>query len=97
MTVEIKLKPKYTVRSTGKVKTRTGGGNSTKKHPNKMQQGAGLRIEGELKKFAQQQTKDKRKVLIITSSGRRWLPQSVYDDLIRRNVSIDDYLRERNG
>lgn len=94
MTVEIPLKPKYLKVTNGKVRTRSGGGNSARKNPGK-HQNLGLRIEGELKKTAQAQTEANRKVLVIDGHGRRrWLPRDLYEGLVK-GKALHAYLAVR--
>jgi hypothetical protein len=82
MSVEIPLGIKYTKVQHGKIRTRaTGGGNSTKKHPGKHMQGAGLRIEGELKKVAMAQTEANRRVVVLHRGKKHLVLLSLYKEL----------------
>jgi hypothetical protein len=95
VSVELPLKDKYLNVTKGKVKQRAaGGGNSTKKHPNKHLAGAGLRIEGELKKQAMAQTMANRRALVFHDGRKYWLLLDLYNQL-QKDGKLHEYLEGR--
>ncbi len=92
MSVELPLKTKYLRVQHGKIRTRAaGGGNSTKKHPNKHQSGAGLRIESDLKKAAMAQTEANRRVIVLHRGKKRLIPLNLYKEL-QEAGGLEEYL-----